>query len=146
MHRQTGITLVELLAAISIFGIAVGTLSLYLTPAEGGLNGGVVLTEGFLRQARSSAMATTSAWRVYPDSDNTLAVERSNSCSSGSWTLDPDVQLELPRDVEFISQAWLVCFGSRGTADNNIIIELQQRGRQNQRLEVLRGGTTRVLP
>ena len=145
MHRQAGVTLVELLAAMSIMGIALGTFALYLTPMEGGLNGGVTATEGFVRQARATAMATTSAWRVSPDSKNTLAVERASSCSSGSWTLDPDLHVELPKDVEFSDTGWEVCFGSRGTADDNIIIELKMAGRGKKQIEVLRGGTTRII-
>ena len=104
------------------------------------------LTEEFLRQARATAMATTAAYRVLPDGPGALMAQTASSCSSPTWTTDPDLRVELPRDVEFSNIAWNVCFSGRGMADTNVVVELRKPQHRSQRIEVLRGGSTRVLP
>ena len=73
MRSERGMSLVELLATVAILGIALGMAALYLRPMGTPLGNGVSLTESFLREARSSALATTSAFRVRPEGPLELA-------------------------------------------------------------------------
>jgi hypothetical protein len=44
------------------------------------------------------------------------------------------------------STSWQVCFSSRGVSGNNTTVTLQHPSNGSRRVEVLVGGTTRVLP
>ncbi len=141
-----GMTLVELLGTLAILGLALGMAAMNLAPMEGALAGGASLTEGFLREARSSAMASTSAYRVEPSSSNTLVARTANRCDAATWVLDPDLALELPEDVVFTDTSWSVCFSSRGVADANVTVPIWHPTGGALQVEVLLGGATRVLP
>ncbi len=139
-------TLVELLATLAVLGITLGISALYLTPFEGRMENGLALTESFLRQGRSSAIATTSAYRIRPSSSNELIAETAVNCAASTWTADSSMNLELPTGVSYTSTGWSVCFSARGMTPTNTRIELYESGSGNKEIEVLLGGTTRVLP
>ena len=75
MRDESGATLIELMVVIGIMAIAAMTFTLNLRPAEAPLQTATRLTEGFILQARSMAIATTSAYRVLPSDNDTLVVE-----------------------------------------------------------------------
>ena len=68
------------------------------------------------------------------------------NCSATTWTSDPDVQLELHDGVTFADTSWTVCFSSRGISDTNLVITLSHPHSGTRDVELLLGGTTRVLP
>lgn len=144
-QRQSGSTLIELLAVIAIVGIGFGAASMFFRTMEGPLKAGVALTEGQLRQARVSAMASTSAYRVRPTSNATIIAEKAVNCAATTWTADADLAVDLPRDVTFTDTSWSFCFGARGVSTVNASITLQHARLGTLQIEVLRGGTTRVL-
>ena len=139
-------TMPELLVVIVILGVLAAASAIYLRPLAGGLGNAVDLTQGFLGYARASAIATTSAYRVAPLDNHTLVAETAMNCSSGVWTEDRRMRLELPRRVTFESTAWSVCFSSRGMASGGTTIELQHPDTGARQLQVLVGGTTRIVP
>ncbi|MCP3980087.1 MAG: hypothetical protein GY716_12345 [bacterium] len=134
-----------MLAVIAILSIVLGTASLYFKPMESALNSSAVLTQGLLRQARSAAMATTSAVRVGPSSDSELMAETADSCSATTWSVDGDIAVELPTGVTFTDTSWNVCFSPRGMSEDNVKIGLYHGDFGKLGIEVLLGGTTRRI-
>lgn len=146
MRRTDGMSLVELLVVLAVAGIALGASSLYLRPMEAPLQTGAADLEGFLRQARGRALATTSAYRIAPSNSRVVEAEFAANCGASTWTSDPGVALELPRQVTMTDTSWSVCFNSRGLADSNLVVSLTHPSAGSRQIEVLRGGAARVLP
>lgn len=147
MHSRntSGFTVIELLVILAVLGIALASASLFLKPAAAPLQSATVLTEGYMRQIRARAMSTTSAYRMAPIDATRMGSSYAASCDATTWTDDPDFELELPRGVELSSTAWNLCFSSRGLASNNLTISLQHDQFGTRDIEVLLGGTSRVL-
>lgn len=142
---QSGMTLVETLAVLAIFGILVGMGAVYLTPMEAPLKTGSEILETTFRQARASAIATTSTYRVRPSSAGEVVGEYAPSCGSGSWTDEPKLYRDLPEEVTFPDQSWVVCFSPRGVASTNVVVTLSHPELGTRQVEVMLGGVSRVL-
>lgn len=143
-HRQSGATLIEVLAVVAVLGLSVGAAALSLQPLETPLDSGVRLVQGSLRQARLNAIASTSAYRVIPLTADRLTGQFADSCSATTWSTDSSMAMNLPQDVSFASTGWAVCFSSRGISDGNVTITLDHDTAGQIGVEVLVGGTTRV--
>jgi len=143
--RERGTSLIELLVVLALIGLSVTAISFYLAPLETPLQSGTVLLEGYLRQVRRQAMATTSAYRAVPIGQDRLIAQRASSCLDTTWTEDPLVHLELPDDVTMTDSTWRVCFSSRGISASNVTVTLSHAEFGTRQVEVLIGGTTRVL-
>ncbi len=135
----------ESLVTLSLLGIAASTAGLYLMPAAAPLAGGADLVDGMMRVSRSRAIATTSAYRVTAADPSHLIAERAQSCFATTWTRDDELELELPRDVVLTDTSWSVCFSSRGLAAGNITIPLHHPETGSLSVEVLLGGSSRVI-
>jgi len=138
-------TMVELLVVMTIMGLSVGISALYLTPAAAPLETGSLLLEGYLREARLKAMATTSAYRVQPVDERTLEARVASNCSSVDWEVGPVPELRLPRDVNLSDTDWSICFSSRGIASVNVVVTLAHDELGETQVEVMLGGATRVI-
>jgi hypothetical protein len=90
-------------------------------------------------------MATTTVHRIRPFTEGQLVVEYAPSCLSAAWTLDPRMDLELPAGVTLTPTDWSVCFTTRGTATNNVVVTLEHPKFESKQLEVLMGGAVRWL-
>ena len=143
MSGSRGTSFVELMVVMAVMSLLVGCLSLFLAPMEGRLDGAARSTEAFFRQARVTAMATTSAYRIRPADSTTMIVETAGSCGAASWIVDDTLVLDLPRGIVLDDTGWTLCYGSRGTASANLLIGLQDEDGAMRDIEVLRGGTTR---
>jgi len=143
MRASAGMTVVELLVVLAVVGIFVGAASMYFNPSQGSLQDGMALFEGFVAQSRARAMATTSARRVRPTTSAKLVSESAASCAATTWTTDS--RLDLPSTVQLTSTAWTVCFGDRGTSTVNLTVGFQQAA-LTRSVEIMLGGTTRVVP
>jgi prepilin-type N-terminal cleavage/methylation domain-containing protein len=142
---EAGVTLLEVLVVMAILGISLGVAALNLQPLETPLAASVTLTESLFREARLSAIATTSAYRVLPNSAHQLGAQQAASCSGPTWTTVHNMRLNLPQGVALTDTGWTVCFSSRGISADNIVITLQHDLYGTEQIEVLLGGTTRVL-
>jgi hypothetical protein len=127
-------------------GIAVAAAVVYLRPIEAPLQVGSTALEGYFRQARGRALATTSAYRVSASTVRLLQAEYAKNCAEASWTPDPKLQLQLPPGVTLASTSWSICFNNRGLADANLQVTLKHPEEGSQQVEVLRGGAARVMP
>ena len=143
--NDRGTSLLELLVVLALLGLSVTAISFNLAPLETPLQSGSVLLEGYLRQVRRQAMATTSAYRAVPIGPDRLIAQRGPSCLGTTWTDDPRVQVELPDDVEMTDSTWRVCFSSRGISASNVIVTLTHAEFGQKQVEVMIGGTTRIL-
>jgi len=137
--------LIELAATMAILATAVSVGAVYLKPMAAPLQTAADSVEGTLRGARAKGMATTSAYRVRPVGSQRLLAETAASCSATSWTADPRLETELPEGVTMTTSGWSVCFSGRGTSNNNLMIALWHPDHGTRRVEVMLGGTTRVL-
>jgi prepilin-type N-terminal cleavage/methylation domain-containing protein len=149
VHRRrgaAGFSLVEVLAVVAILALTVGTAALYLQPTPAPVDSGAVLLEQFFGLARARAVATTSAYRLTPASSSRITAEVADNCSASTWTADPQVELELPQSVTMTSTAWAVCFTSRGAADSSVVVTLTHPGFGNEQVEVVMGGSARIVP
>jgi prepilin-type N-terminal cleavage/methylation domain-containing protein len=144
-ERQSGFTMIEVIVVVAILGMALAGASLYFKPMEGRLQTGVALAEGQLRQARVRAMATTSAFRVRADSSTRIVAESAASCAATTWAAVPELNVDLPGDVTLTDTSWSFCFGARGVSTVNATIALRHPRLGTTRIEVLRGGTTRIV-
>jgi len=145
-RRQSGLTLIEALVLLALIGILVAVASLALRPLQSPVDTATALLEGFLRQARLNAIASTSACRVSPGASNRLVAATASSCSATTWSAVSSMNLTLPTGVSMSPSSWVVCFSSRGVSGNNVIVTLQHPSNGSRKVEVLVGGTTRVLP
>lgn len=139
-------TLIEALVVLALIGIILAVAALTLRPLESPVDTATSLMEGFLRQARLNAIASTKAYRVTPGTSSRLAAASASSCSATTWTSETSMSLTLPSGVTMSPSSWQVCFSSRGVSGNNVIVTLQHPTNGSRRVEVLVGGTTRVLP
>ena len=144
-NREAGLTLLEVLVVVAILGLALGIASVNLRPLGTPLQAGTALLEGYFRQARVRAIASTSACRAVPEGLTRVVTQCATSCSDTGWTTESTLQLTLPEHVAFETANWSVCFSSRGIATQNVTIALEH-GNGSAKVEVLLGGTTRVVP
>jgi prepilin-type N-terminal cleavage/methylation domain-containing protein len=110
-----GLTLVELVVVLAVLGIAAGIAALNVRPFYNPLQDALSRTEGFVKQVRSKAMATTSAYRITLEG-NRLKAAYAPTCRSTSFTEDTSLQAEIPAEVTltFTPQGGVPCFNSRG--------------------------------
>ena len=55
------------------------------------------------------------------------------------------MKLNLPQGVTLTDTSWSVCFSSRGISSDNVVLTLQHDVYGSEQVEVLLGGTTRVV-
>ena len=133
MKHKNGFTLIEIVSTLGILGIILSIgLPLALRDFVDPLDDVTIQLEGFFKQAKARALATTSASYFYPDTTitpHTIVVQRiprcdpdsinkadSNSFPSGSlWGLDSKQKpLEIPNEITLETLNWSVCINSRG--------------------------------
>jgi prepilin-type N-terminal cleavage/methylation domain-containing protein len=144
--KQDGTSLVEVLVVLALLGLIVAGAVVRFEAAATPVRAGALEVAGFFRQARARALATTSAYRVFADSDRLLAAEWAASCTAPSWTSDPALALELTEGVRLGATAWTVCFSSRGTSADNVTVSVTHPEYGSRQIEVMLGGSTRILP
>jgi len=151
--RNLGATLVELLVVMSILAIAAAVGVLNLRPLADPLQDAVTQAEGYLKQVRAKAMATTSAYRVVLGSTG-LRAWYAPSCRAANFTEDAALRLDLPEGVrlearwaqsgqDFAPSDW-VCFTSRGlllgSQSEEPLLEFRDGKGRVKTLRVMLGG------
>ena len=116
-----GFSLVELLIVLAVVGVVLAIAALNLRPLGAPLDQAANGLAGSLRQARTKAMATTSAYRVRPTSPTRVITERANRCGADTdaWTNVPGMTFELEGNIVLAADDWEVCFTNRGMARAN---------------------------
>ncbi len=137
--------MLELVVVLAVMSLVLGVSTAFLGAVKTPLRHGARLVEGLIKQTRAKAAATMTVHRVRPLSGEKLIVEHAASCSAGTWTSDPALDLELPDGVTFTDTSWMICFGNRGTALASQTLTLTHAEAGDQQLEVLMGGVVRWL-
>ena len=158
MKETKGFSLIELIITVAILGIIMGIGAVNLKPLNNEAQQGATQLTAFLKLTRAKAMATTSAYKIEygsgskPDQVRVFA-SRAKRCSdpSSAWTPDNKLQIELPAKVNLAVDYWtynwkLVCFDSRGFTAAYIKVQLKDDRDRVREVEVLVGGTARVVP
>jgi len=146
MTGQRGTTLIELLGVLALIGVTVVAVVVRYQSVGNPLDTATSLLEGELREARLNAIATMSAYRVTPAATNRLQGDKGATCSATSWTGDSSLTNVLPTGVTMSPTTWSVCYSSRGISTANTTITLSHSTYGTRRVEVLVGGTSRVIP
>jgi prepilin-type N-terminal cleavage/methylation domain-containing protein len=154
MPRLTGrggFTLVELLIVLVLTGIILGIAANSFRGLENTLRSGSSEVTSFLRQARSSAVAATSAYRVVVTSTTRLRTEFAPSCAASVWQPDTRITLDLRDGVvlegaAIVADSTLLCFDTRGLADASPTFVLRDREGRAERVDVFLGGAVTTTP
>lgn len=151
--RNLGATLVELLVALAVLAIVLAVGVLNLRPLSDPLQDAVVQAEGYLKQVRAKAMATTSAYQV-DLGPGRLSARYAPTCRSASFSEDAALRLDLPEGVhlearwaqsgqDFAPSDW-VCFTSRGlllgSQSEEPLLEFRDGKGRVKTLRVMLGG------
>ena len=145
-RRELGASLTELLVVLAVMAIAVSVAFMDVSRMEAPLHTGVGLVQAFVKQARATAMATTSAVRIAPKDPTHLEAASATNCAATSWASEPSIRAELPQGVTLDRTNWSVCFDSRGISDANVVVTLAHADFGSRQVEILLGGGTRVDP
>lgn len=134
--------MLELLVVLGMLGIIFTIAFVNLRPLNNPLQNSVAQTSAFLRQVRTKAMSTTSAYRVNVLNGDTLTVEYAFNCTGGNgWSSDPQLRLELQEQIVFTNTASpLLCFSSRGQSDTALDLTLRNPQNQTRTVRVLLAG------
>ena len=145
MNNESGYTLFEVLFTLTLSSLLM-TMGIYnFKEFQRPLVTGESQLVAFLKQSRTKAIATTSAYHVTGISKSSVVTSYSKNCDSANTTPDNELSLDLPSGVENYNVGWTVCFTARGLADSNIEITLMNQELDTSVVEVLLGGAVHVV-
>ncbi len=144
--RAAGVTMIEMLIVLALLAIGMVVVGSRLGAFERPLLTASQEIDAVIRETRARAMSTTSALRIRPINDSSLAVERALACGSATWTEEPRLAIDLPRDVTFTATDWEICYSSRGLTATNTRVTLTHPVQGSREVEVLLGGSARWTP
>ena len=154
-HAQAGLSLPELISVIAIIGVVCTVTAPGMKTGKNALNDSSNRLSSIMKLARTQAMAQTSAYRISPQSDTHVLVERGATCGSANWeavsTFNDD-SVTLDEGISFAAASqngvnanptngWNVCFDSRGMSNKTLEVSLMDSSNnQTRTLKVFRGG------
>src|SRR5690606_10201974 len=149
--RRSGFTLFELLIVLVLVGIVLAIAAPRLRGFDNELANAASETAGFFRQTRSTALASTSAYRVIVVSPTRLRTELSGSCAAPTGRPDDQRRLELRDGIvmqgtPIVAGSTLVCFDSRGMASASPAFELRDREGKRYSIQLFLGGAVQMAP
>jgi prepilin-type N-terminal cleavage/methylation domain-containing protein len=142
---ESGFSLLELLTTVSLASILTGIGIVNLRLLVGSSTNAAFELTSYLKHVRAKAIATTSAYTVRAVSNTNLISESSTNCTSLIRSADAQLAKTLPSGAQLNNTGWSVCFTSKGASTSNITIPLTDENSSSQSVEVLLGGTVRVL-
>ncbi len=144
-NNEQGFSITELVVVMSLFTIFTSFAVSNLRALDNPLQDSSSEMLGFFKQVRARAVSTTNAYIVEPAGDGHVVTRYAASCSSTTTTADPQLTVVLPESVALTDISWSVCFNSRGFADDNITVSLQDAYFDSKAVEVYLGGGARLL-
>lgn len=144
MYRDLGFSLIELVVALAIVSIMLGIAGANLKEMVNPAQNASAEVAAFMKQARARAISTTSAYTVEASSPRQLIAKFGINCSDVNTTNDDTLIVNLPDDVTLTSTTWSICFSSRGLADSNIVVSLEDAYGSAESIEVYLGGAVEI--
>ena len=141
--NDQGFSLLEVVVAISISAVLLGTVAMNYRGLLNPSQSGAATLAAFFKEARARAVSTTSAYRVHPVTPTQVIASYGASCSS-TPTQDTRLILDLPQGVALTDISWSTCFHARGLADSNITVTLIDDHGDTHDVEVFLGGAVRI--
>lgn len=144
---QAGFTLYEMLVVMLLTSI-MSYIGIYnLKEMTSPIQDATTSTVSFLKIVRARALATTSAYTVYPVSEDRIAARFSNRCDDDPElaTVDSSLQLSFPAGADLLSTEWSVCFTARGLVASDLTFGIRDVAGLTRQIEVLLGGSVRIL-
>ena len=128
LSNQKGVSIIEMITVLGLIGISTGIATANLKTLSSDIQNASSEVQGFIKQARARAIASTMAYRVVTPDDGHLAVEFSRSCNDATTAFQREgsLQLELPAQIRINPIADL-CFSPRGISSYNAWISLSTR-------------------
>jgi Tfp pilus assembly protein FimT len=141
---EAGFSILEMLAAMLLSLILIGTALVNLKTLNNPLLNASAQVQSFLKKVRSRAISSTMAYRITPISSTELVTAYGSNCDNID-TEDNQLTLELPNGAYLTDYEWEICFSTRGLLDTNVDITLEDQNGQSRLIEVLLGGSVREL-
>lgn len=142
--NERGFSVLELVAVLVIVAIVSVAATIGLKSLNNPLLNAAHQATTFFRQVRARAIATTQAYRITPTSGTRLTTTFGVNCDN-TETEDPALFLELPTGASLSDTDWDVCYSTRGVADSNFELAIEDQDGVTRTLEILLGGTVREL-
>lgn len=143
---QSGMSILELLVCLLIFGLMVSTAITNVNQIQNPLEDSVAGAVSFLKQVRARGLETTYAYTIKPGNSTSLGARYSVRCDSTTSTADPSLSYTTVGGVTFASTTWSVCFDSRGLANGSQTFVLRNGAGEQRTVEVFMGGAVRKQP
>lgn len=148
MRQTEGFTLLEIVLVVAIVGIVLAIAAVGLRSLSDPVGKAASAIQGTMKQARSRAMSTTSAYRISLANSTTLQATYAYTCDDTTgWTRDPRFDVSLENGVTITSPTTvgpIVCFDSQGIANANPTVSIQGNDGKTASVEVLVGGAVEV--
>jgi prepilin-type N-terminal cleavage/methylation domain-containing protein len=142
-NRQTGFSLIELLAVLALFGILCTVAVSNITVLENPLASASANLTHYFRLVRSRAISQTRSIRITPNTSNTLIAESATSCSDSTFSPINDLSLDLGTKVRFGSTNWSACFTQRGLAHAYTTFTVTSSG-NTKTVQIALGGGVKI--
>ncbi len=143
---STGFTILELIVVLFITMILATTAIPSFAALKNPLDDGIATTLGIIKQTRSKAIATTSAYKIQASTNSHIYTQYLSKCTANNPTIDTKLTLDLPIGVALTSHTWSICFDSRGFAQNAQNLTLYDQGGKMRTIEIFLGGAARIQP
>lgn len=159
VNSNSGLSLIEVLVVVALTALLAAIAAPAITFGADPLRDSSKRIAASFKLARARAMASTSAVRIRPLSNNEFIMEQAANCADTTWTsisdrvqkdgqlvnedlsIDSPAQLTNARENGTTTANWSICFNSRGVADKNLQLTLTDTDTSLQRtMEVFPGG------
>ena len=142
--NQRGVSLIELVVVSLILSLFLASAYSNIDVLNRRAHNASQLVSGYFRQVRATAVSHTLAYQITPASATTLSAGFAATCSAGSFTTDSRQNLPLPAGVQLTDTSWSLCFSSRGFAQSNVTVGIQDIDGNTESIEVFLGGGIRT--
>ena len=152
--NDEGYTLFELLVTLGFIAILAGSATFQARSLSDPIQNETAITLSFIKQIRARAVASTSAYLLYPTSATHLAVARGTACPTampanpstlvpGTFTADV-LNINLGEKVRFVSTTWGACVTQRGLFTGQSNVQLIDPDGKTKTITIFLGGATKV--
>lgn len=159
INRNAGLSIIEIIVVLALTALLAAIAAPAVTFGSDPLRDSTRRITASFKLARAKAMASTSAVRIRPLSNNEFIMERASRCSDTTWTsisdrvqkdgqlvvedlsIDTPAQLTDAKENGTTTTNWSLCFNSRGVADKNLQLTITNTNNSRQQtMEVFSGG------